>query len=283
MKSKTKEKRVQSMTTGKDKSSGLDKLIAGIASLVALAFFGTLISTFITTSSYGTLATLVLVVITWKITLKILKNDPNEEKRAEAQNQWAMQEKEKLQNFRSELTNYTEGDIFTARYLGGSGNNFDKNSEVIVGQGKDGIYFGDVYKKEHNTILIKDITLFEISGEGTVTTNAGVVGGGFGVEGFIKGAVVAEIVNKATSKTTTNTFLRIMTSESELYFHTSEREPAQLQILFSKVFVHINSLKNTKANATGISDELVKLHSLLKDGVLTQAEFETAKRNLLEG
>ena len=74
-----------------------------------------------------------------------------------------------------------------------------------------------------------------------------------------------------------------MTSESELYFHTSEREPAHLQILFSKVFVHINAEKTRKTNSTGISDELVKLHSLLKDGVLTQAEFETAKRNLLEG
>ena len=270
------------MTTGKEKSSGLDKLIAGLVSLVALAFFGTLISTFITTSSYGTLATLVLVVITWKITLKILRNDPDAEKRAEAQNQWAMQEKDKLQNFRSELKSYIEGDIFTARYLGGSGNNFNKNAEIIVGHGKDGIYLGDIDKKEHKTIAIKNITLFEISGEGTVTTNAGVVGGGFGVEGFIKGAVVAEIVNKATSKTTTNTFLRIMTSESELYFHTCEKEPAQLQILFSKVFVHINSSKNTKVNVTGISDELVKLHSLLKDGVLTQDEFDVAKRNLLE-
>lgn len=268
----------------KQKSSGLDKLIAGIASLIAIPVCLMVISFFTRSPSYGAIFTVILVVIiTWKLTLIILASDPDAEERAEKQNQWAIQEKEKLQNFRSELTSYTEGDIFTARYLGGSGNNFDKNSEIIVGQGNDGIYLGDIHKKEHKNIAIKDVTLFEISGEGTVTTNAGVVGGGFGVEGFIKGAVVAEIVNKATSKTTTNTFLRIMTSESELYFHTSEKEPAQLQILFSKVFVHINSLKNTKANVTGISDELVKLHSLLKDGVLTQAEFETAKRNLLEG
>lgn len=264
-------------------NSALNKWIAGMTSLTSLAVFGTLISTYITTSGYGTLATLVLVVITWNLTLRKLEYDPDAKKIAEAQKQWAEQEKEKLIKFTSESANYINSDSFVGRYLGGSGNNYEKNAEVIIGQGKDCIYFGYIDKQEHKTIAIENINLFEISGEGTVTTNAGVVGGGLGVEGFIKGAVVAEIVNKATSKTTTNTFIRIMTSESELYFHTSEREPAHLQILFSKVFVHINAEKTRKTNSTGISDELVKLHSLLKDGVLTQAEFETAKRNLLEG
>ena len=206
-----------------------------------------------------------------------------EGKRAEAERQWAEQEKAKLQKFRSEAANYIDGEFFSGTYLGGSGNTFERNAQITIGQCKDGIYLGCLSSLEHKIISIDTITLLEISGEGTVTTNAGVVGGGFGVEGFIKGAIVAEVLNAATTKSSTNTFLRIMTTDSELYFHTSEREPAHLQILFSKVFVHINAEKTRKTNSTGISDELVKLHSLLKDGVLTQAEFETAKRNLLEG
>jgi len=205
-----------------------------------------------------------------------------EGKRADAERLWAEQEKAKLQKFRSEAANYIEGESFSGRYLGGSGHTFEKNAQITIGQCKDGIYLGCLSSLEHKIISIDTITLLEISGEGTVTTNAGVVGGGFGVEGFIKGAIVAEVLNAATTKSRTNTFLRIMTTDSELYFHTSEREPAHLQILFSKVFVHINSAKTKKANRTGISDELLKLHSLFKDGALTQDEFDVAKRNLLE-
>lgn len=205
-----------------------------------------------------------------------------DEKRDAEQKQWAKQEKAKLQKFRSEAANHIEGEFFLGRYLGGSGNTFEKNAQITIAQCKDGIYLGCLSSLEHKIISIDTITLLEISGEGTVTTNAGVVGGGFGVEGFIKGAIVAEVLNAATTINSTNTFLRIMTTDSELYFHTSEREPAQLQILFSKVFVHINSAKTKKTNSTGISEELLKLHSLFKDGILTQDEFDVAKRNLLE-
>lgn len=262
----------------------IDNLVAGAIALIVFFILKSLLLNGKNGNEYGgsLFVVVLLTALAWFGTLKMRYKNPEDEKRLEAQKQWAEQENAKLEKFRSEVATYIEGEIFSARYLGGSGNAFEKNAQITIGPCKDGIYLGCLSSLEHKIIPIETITLLEISGEGTVTTNAGVVGGGFGVEGFIKGAIVAEVLNAATTKSSTNTFLRIMTTDSELYFHTSEREPAHLQILFSKVFVHINSAQTKKTNSTGISDELLKLHSLFKDGALTQDEFDVAKRNLLE-
>jgi len=272
------------MTSNKPKSSKIDKLIAAVITIPSFFLLFSILVGSRNGKDYGgsLFVVILLTAIIWFVSLKMLYKDPDDERRAEEQRQWAEQENAKLQGFTTESKGYIDGESFSARYIGGSGNMFEKNSQITIGQCKDGIYLGCSSSLEHKIIPIDTITLLEISGEGTVTTNAGIVGGGFGVEGFIKGAIVAEILNAATTKSSTNTFLRIMTTDSELYFHTSEREPAQLQILFSKVFVHINSAKTKKTNSSGISDELLKLHSLFKDGALTQDEFDVAKRNLLE-
>jgi hypothetical protein len=272
------------MTKKKQQTSKIDKLIASVITIPSFFLLFNILVGSPNSKDYGgsLFVVILLTAIIWFVSLKMLYKDPEDERRAEEQRQWAEQENAKLQRFTTESKDYIEGESFSARYIGGSGNIFEKNDQITIGQSKDGIYLGCFSSLEHKIIPMDTITLLEISGQGTVTTNAGVVGGGFGVEGFIKGAIVAELLNAATTKSSTNTFLRIMTVDSELYFHTSEREPAHLQILFSKVFVYINAAKTKKTNSTGVSDELVKLHSLLKDGVLTQDEFDSAKRNLLE-
>jgi hypothetical protein len=211
----------------------------------------------------------------------VIYTDP----KTKAHNEELEQKRVAYEQFMQDSKSYVD-ETFLGTYVGGSGNELQEKSKILIGCGSDFLYIGNIDKFENNTFQYADITLFEISGEGTVTTNAGIVGGGFGVEGFIKGAVVAEVLNKATTKSTTNTFIRVMTNKSEMYIHTSEREPAQLQIIFSKVFVMLNAAKTTNVSATtkttSISDELTKLHGLFKEGVLTTAEFELAKKNLLK-
>ena len=43
-----------------------------------------------------------------------------------------------------------------------------------------------------------------------------------------------------------------------------------------------NEIKDSDANSNQLSDELNELNKLLKDGVLTQEEFEKAKKKILD-
>ena len=43
-----------------------------------------------------------------------------------------------------------------------------------------------------------------------------------------------------------------------------------------------NEIKDSDANSNQLSNELNELNKLLKDGVLTQEEFEKAKKKILE-
>ena len=43
-----------------------------------------------------------------------------------------------------------------------------------------------------------------------------------------------------------------------------------------------NEIENTSDGKKNLSEELEKLNNLLKDGVLTQEEFEKAKKKLLD-
>jgi hypothetical protein len=265
-------------------SSGLDKIIAGIVSIVVFSILASMLLAGKTSGNYSGSLFLVIVgtVLTWLITLEVICTEP----KTKVHNEKLEQKRVAYAQFMQDSKSYVD-ETFIGTYVGVSGNELQEKNKVLIGCGSEYLYIGNVDKFESETIPFAKINLFEISGAGTVTTNAGVVGGGFGVEGFIKGAVVAEILNKSTTRSTTNTFIRVMTGTSEMYFHTSEREPAQLQIIFSKVFVMLNSAKNTNVSATAkttsISDELTKLHGLFKEGVLTQDEFDSAKRNLLEG
>ena len=133
-------------------------------------------------------------------------------------------------------------------------------------------------------IPISLIHEIEVGGPGTVTTNVGVSGGGFGLEGFLKGAVTAAVINAATTKSSTNTFARILSTEGEIYLHTSSKEPAALKIVFSPVVVQIaNRSRKSNANAQAtVAQEIEKLHKLKQEGLLDEAEFKAAKNKLLD-
>lgn len=132
-------------------------------------------------------------------------------------------------------------------------------------------------------IPFEEINEVEISGPGTVVTDAGMSGGGFGLEGFIKGAAAAALINAATTRKTTNTFMRIMTATGEIYIHTSEIEPDALKIKFSPVFVYLKNKANQQFKIAGssIAEEIERLQKLFKDGILTQEEFDAAKKKVI--
>jgi len=169
-----------------------------------------------------------------------------------------------------------------AVYLGGSKIDMKNGTTVYICSIDNDLVISHAVDAIDVKIPIKDITAVEISGPGTQTTNAGLIGGGFGLEGAAKGMLAAALVNAATTKTTTNTFLRVSTNDSEALFHFNDQEPSALRLTLSHLFVAADANKAYNAAIpTSISDELIKLQSLKEAGVLSEEEFSNAKQKLL--
>jgi hypothetical protein len=182
-----------------------------------------------------------------------------------------------------EVMTTAKSDHIECSYLGGSGYSLAQNEKFFLALTDDCLKFTKISDGSVFDIAFTQVHEVEVSGPGTVTTNAGVSGGGFGLEGFLKGAVAATVINAATTKSSTNTFVRILSAQGEIYLHTSTKEPGALKIIFSPLVVHIaNRGRKTDSNTqANVAQEVEKLHKLKQDGLLDEAEFKAAKNKLL--
>ena len=172
----------------------------------------------------------------------------------------------------------------SAKNVGGSGYPLSQGQEISFGINTSSIIIIKINDSlDVIDIPFEEINEVEVSGPGTVATDAGMSGGGFGLEGFIQGAAAAALINAATTRKTTNTFMRIMTATGEIYIHTSEIEPDALKIKFSPVFVYLKNKANQQFKIAGssIAEEIERLQKLFKDGILTQEEFDAAKKKVI--
>ncbi len=186
--------------------------------------------------------------------------------------------KKELKEERDKILSNLKGSELLATYLGGSGYNFNLNSSyhfIVI----ENIFKFISEKNEVISIDFKDIINFDVGGPGKTTTNAGVSGGGFGLEGFIKGAITATVINSITSSSSVNTFFKLLTKTGEVYFHTSACEPDKLKMVFSPLSVHIGN-RNLN-NGIGIADEILKLNTLLQNGAISKEEFNLAKNKII--
>jgi len=169
--------------------------------------------------------------------------------------------------------------VMEVQYLGGAGYSLEQ-----LGTYSLGVYDEKLRLISSNIealdIEYSDINEFEVGGSGTTTTNAGVSGGGFGIEGFIKGAVAAAVINAATTKSSTNTFLKITSNRGEIFLHTAMCEPAELRMILSPLSVNIAN-RIGKTRSVSVADELSKLNDLVKSGVITEDDFLSAKNKIL--
>jgi hypothetical protein len=98
----------------------------------------------------------------------------------------------------------------------------------------------------------RDVNSLEIGGSGTrrYTTSAGIIGGGFGVQGALEGMAVASLINSVTAHTTVtrDTTLNLRAGARALLMNADMLEPATLRVILAPVYDRIE-----RASASGRS------------------------------
>jgi len=124
--------------------------------------------------------------------------------------------------------------VFTV--VGGSGWNLPPGTSCFLTVDKAALQL-DHEPCGRVSIPFADLISVDVTGPGTEKHDGGVIGGGFGLKGAVTGMLAAAALNALTSRTTTNTFLRLATREAEVFLHTSTAEPTSLRMLMSPAIV----------------------------------------------
>jgi Short C-terminal domain len=115
----------------------------------------------------------------------------------------------------------------------------------------------------------------------------GVIGGGFGAKGAVEGMAVASAINALTRRKKISTVLHIETQNNiEGYFHYVLETPQALRIRLSPIFGRLPAIKPTLETANAPPDPVERIRELgemRSQGLITDDEFSTAKKRLLEG
>ena len=115
----------------------------------------------------------------------------------------------------------------------------------------------------------------------------GMIGGGFGVAGFVVGAASAALYNRLTTRTDVSieTILKIEGDGFEATLLTPEVLPEDLEIEIAsartKVRAASRAARVANAPAASVSQQLKELADLRDAGVLSEAEFTAAKAKLI--
>lgn len=157
----------------------------------------------------------------------------------------------------------------------------------------DGIEVSEVKGGERLTHVPYDsVYSLEVGGPGVQTSGGGWGGGGFGLAGFAVGVAAAGILNKVTTKTTVQTLLRITvasnsTSVAEWMFLTAIDTPEAIDSVLRPITLqleHRHRMASTSGQAQAGQDTVTKLKELAQmkeDGLITQAEFDQLKADLM--
>jgi hypothetical protein len=136
-------------------------------------------------------------------------------------------------------------------------------------------------------IASSEITELAVSGPGAYRSGMSWMGGGFGLEGAVRGAVMAQVLTAVTSRRRVSTLVRVGTRSCVAVFEHGTSEPAQLALKLSR---QIQEADRRLQNATTVPPQpegpdlvgsLAKLAELHAAGALSDDEFAAAKQRLL--
>ena len=119
-------------------------------------------------------------------------------------------------------------------------------------------------------------------GGGRTEEGGGFIGGGFGLEGFAIGAGVASLLNALTTRSSVATVIGFQWPEGELIALSRDATPDDLRIRLSRVFGLLRQRERDQtARQPDPVDQIERLGDLKERGLLTEEEFDAAKRALL--
>ena len=177
--------------------------------------------------------------------------------------------------------------VLDSVYLGGAGIPLKTYQKTSINVSENGFLIGQPYESMWANSY-EGLIGIQISGEGLYQTGGGWIGGGLGVGGALKGAAFASVMNALTTRTHNDCYFRFIYSGVEGNFQILSHTPRDLEIALSGVrnWLETRSVeipKERKGNSLASSaDELEKLWELHKKGILTEEEFQKAKRKLLD-
>lgn len=127
-------------------------------------------------------------------------------------------------------------DLIEATCVGSTVSDFFQREQYFMTCGKTDLVCRAIKSNQEVRMSYSVIKKIEILGSGIQKTDAGIIGGGFGIEGFIKGAALAAAINTITTKVHNNTFLHLKLDQGDILFHISKQEPIHLRMLLRQAF-----------------------------------------------
>ncbi|MEK8047388.1 SHOCT domain-containing protein [Ideonella margarita] len=157
-----------------------------------------------------------------------------------------------------------------------------RDEPVYVTQTTNGVCIAVMDARKRFDIPWDDLLGIEATGTGKSTRNAGIVGGGLGVEGAATGILVASALNAISTRTSLDSWLTLRTATNEVVFSVLQSDPREVRGMLARAFAVVGAKSVAKPEGTnGLAAELSVLSKLHADGALTEAEFNSAKAKLL--
>jgi hypothetical protein len=128
-----------------------------------------------------------------------------------------------------------------------------------------------------------EVNAVEFSGPGKITRGGGFIGGGFGLKGAAEGMAIAAVLNSVTTKSEIRSVIRWEARALEAFFFTDTATPGDLRIQLSAVLGQIKQSAPAVVDSVDPLDWLERLAKMHQDESLTNEEFATLKRRLIEG
>jgi hypothetical protein len=150
-----------------------------------------------------------------------------------------------------------------------------------------------VYRHRRPDLVIElpyaGIEAVDIGGPGLVASGGRFQGQAFGALVALEGLTVATVLNSLTVRTAIKTVIRVQATTAELFLLYTRQTPQDLRIYLSRPLAEIRAARAaavgpaTGAAGTAQVENLARLAAMLESGLLTRAEFDTLKANLLQG
>ncbi|MBP6097559.1 MAG: hypothetical protein KA503_14105 [Methyloversatilis sp.] len=193
-----------------------------------------------------------------------------------------LEQKKAQEEFFNNLSVEFGSEPIPCEVAGANGYDLPVKKTLLLSTSSNSLVLSDLRDCSSVAVAFDQISAVEISGPGKETSSLGLAGGGFGFEGAAKGILIATALNLLSTRTTVSTYLRVMTKIGEVFLHTAAKEPADLRMKLSAMFVAIENAKVSKPQApeTTLLD-LERLADMYQNGLLSASEFKVAKLKLL--